>query len=73
MQSCPLFALRQGHLDRLRHARRLRDGGRAAGGAVHLPLSPDGVVPRQDVATSCPLPARRLVATVLLGPQVDLR
>ncbi|NYI59058.1 hypothetical protein [Cellulomonas soli] len=40
---------------------------------MHLPLSPDGVVPRQDVATSCPLPARRLVATVLLGPQVDLR
>jgi hypothetical protein len=38
VQSCPLFALRQGHLVRLWHARRCRHGQRPAIAAVHLPL-----------------------------------
>jgi hypothetical protein len=38
VQSRPLFALRQGHLVRLRHARRSGHGQRPAGTAVHLPL-----------------------------------
>jgi hypothetical protein len=38
VQSRPLFALRQGHLVRLRHARRSGHGQRPADTAVHLPL-----------------------------------
>lgn len=45
MQSRPLCALPQDHLDRLRDARRLRPGGRATGAAVHLPLTPRRVGP----------------------------
>lgn len=49
MQSCPLPPLRQGHLVRLRHARRCRDGERPPGTAVHLPLTETTRAPENAV------------------------
>lgn len=57
MQSRPLFRLRQGHLVRLRHARRRRPRELPRGGAVHLPLT--------AVGSGHP---RRLVAAVVAAP-----
>lgn len=49
MQSRPLRALRQGHLVRLRHARRCGHGQRPAGTAVHLPLIGRRHAPQAEV------------------------
>lgn len=51
MQSHPLRHLRQGHLDRLRHARRRGHGRRGAVGTVHVPLTvPQAVEARRGEA-----------------------
>ena len=64
VQSRPLQPVRQGHLDRLRRARRRRDGARARGAALLVPLARTTTPPPAPGRAVRPRTRSRVVAFI---------